>query len=284
MTAVSVRTFESVEPIRTIAEDYLLRAEAEHNLLFGLFDRLTQQQTRADDAALALLGDQVVGVALSAPLPGQLLVLSRMTERVAQALADALARLPLDVPAVKGPPAPATAFAIRWSALRKRRPIPGLLERILALRSLRSPPPAPGRALIAGSPHLELLGRWCEAFARDISARHPTSSERIQALVAAGAVELWQKPDGELCSMAATVRGSPNGAVISWVYTPPAQRNRGYAASCVAALCQRLLARGKDFCCLYADSDNPTSNGLYTRLGFEAVATTREFRFEPQTA
>jgi predicted GNAT family acetyltransferase len=36
---------------------------------------------------------------------------------------------------------------------------------------------------------------------------------------------------------------------------------------------------GRSWCLLFADVENPTSTGLYRRLGFEDVCLYREYRF-----
>ena len=71
--------------------------------------------------------------------------------------------------------------------------------------------------------------------------------------------------------MAAIVRESPNTTSISLVYTPPKQRGRGHAARVVAALSQAQLESGKIACNLHTDLDNPTSNGVYIRLGYDVI-------------
>ena len=54
------------------------------------------------------------------------------------------------------------------------------------------------------------------------------------------------------------------------MYTPPEQRGHGYAAAAVAAISRRLLDEGHRVC-LFADVANPTSCGLYERLGYRPV-------------
>jgi predicted GNAT family acetyltransferase len=39
----------------------------------------------------------------------------------------------------------------------------------------------------------------------------------------------------------------------------------------VAALSDLLLRRGFEFCVLYTDLSNPTSNAIYTRIGYRPV-------------
>jgi predicted GNAT family acetyltransferase len=66
---------------------------------------------------------------------------------------------------------------------------------------------------------------------------------------------------------------------LSGVYTPPEKRKHGYAAACVHALSKHL--RGSRYrCILYTDLGNPTSNSIYRRIGYRAVAEALRYRFE----
>jgi uncharacterized protein len=69
------------------------------------------------------------------------------------------------------------------------------------------------------------------------------------------------------------------GVSVSAVYTPPEQRRKGYATACVAALSRRLLASGYDYCALFTDLANPTSNDIYYQIGYRPVADFDEYRF-----
>lgn len=66
---------------------------------------------------------------------------------------------------------------------------------------------------------------------------------------------------------------------VQAVYTPPERRNRGYAGACVGDLSGRLRDDGHQ-CMLYTDLDNPTSNSVYRRIGYRAVAEGLRYRFE----
>ncbi|MGH9000773.1 MAG: GNAT family N-acetyltransferase [Acidimicrobiia bacterium] len=72
--------------------------------------------------------------------------------------------------------------------------------------------------------------------------------------------------------MAGVVRIGP-------VYSPPHVRGRGYASNCVARLSQLTLEGGASTCMLYTDEANPTSNGIYQRIGYRPVAEARQYRF-----
>ena len=71
--------------------------------------------------------------------------------------------------------------------------------------------------------------------------------------------------------MAASARPTRHAIAVNGVYTPAPWRRHGYATACVAALSEVLLARGFEFCVLYTDLANPTSNSIYTRIGYRPV-------------
>jgi len=84
----------------------------------------------------------------------------------------------------------------------------------------------------------------------------------------------WWEHDGEVVSMAGHAEpvATPAGTVtrVGPVYTPPPYRRRGYAAAVTGGLTEQLLARGSRVM-LFADRANPTSNGVYVRLGYEPL-------------
>ena len=88
--------------------------------------------------------------------------------------------------------------------------------------------------------------------------------------LAAGEPYLWV--DGLPRAMAATARPTHHTVSINAVYTPPAERGRGYATGCVALLSERMLAAGRRACVLFTDLANPTSNAVYARIGYQPVA------------
>ncbi|HJH03144.1 MAG TPA: GNAT family N-acetyltransferase [Victivallis vadensis] len=62
---------------------------------------------------------------------------------------------------------------------------------------------------------------------------------------------------------------------------PPPYRGRGYASSLVAELSRLLLERGNRFCCLFADTANPVSCGIYRRIGYVDRCIVEELQWLP---
>ncbi len=85
--------------------------------------------------------------------------------------------------------------------------------------------------------------------------------------------------NGVVC-MADRRRPTKHGHVIGLVYTPKIYRNKGYATACVAELCRHILNSGKSFCSLFTDLSNPTSNGIYKKIGFKPLCDFHDYSFE----
>ena len=49
---------------------------------------------------------------------------------------------------------------------------------------------------------------------------------------------------------------------------------------CVAELSRNILQSGKEFCTLYTDLANPTSNSIYMKIGYKPVCDSVEYTFE----
>jgi hypothetical protein len=88
---------------------------------------------------------------------------------------------------------------------------------------------------------------------------------------------LWEDP--QPVSLACIARYTPHGAIVGPVYTPPEARGHGYASACVAALSQSLLDRGREFCALFTNMANPTSNHIYQEIGYQPCEEFAEYRF-----
>ena len=66
---------------------------------------------------------------------------------------------------------------------------------------------------------------------------------------------------------------------IGPVYTPPASRRHGYGAAATAACTGTRWTRGARQVVLFTDQANPTSNGIYQRIGFRPLDDRLILRF-----
>ncbi|MER8233632.1 GNAT family N-acetyltransferase [Streptomyces sp. NPDC094049] len=202
-------------------------------------------------------------------------LLGAVTVAAARALASVLPYGPGEAPTeVRGETGPVEAFADAFAGATGRSWAPGLRLRLFRLGTLVPPDPAPvGRARVAGPEDVPLATGWAREFARDIGddpdARDLTGP--VTERVTEGRLLLWEAPGGHPVSMAAVSRTLEGQACVHLVYTPPAERGRGYAAGVTTAVTRTALATGTEQVLLFTDLANPTSNGLYRRLGYRPV-------------
>lgn len=152
--------------------------------------------------------------------------------------------------------------------------------RLHELGELVAPAPVPGRLAAATQHDVELAMEWFDAFMGDADeqAGRPRGAsahevpERAEMLrrIREGRLWFWVDETGERVHLTAANPPSYGVARIGPVYTPPAQRGRGWASNAVAEVCRRIQAEGGR-ACLFTDQANPTSNKIYAALGFRPV-------------
>lgn len=279
--------FTSAGPWLQRALPALLQDEARNGLLLGVVQRLRSDANSYGDEPplLALVeGGQRLCAAAAMTPPHRLLLWCEPTGSYAalDAFADDLRARGVALPGVVGPVPVASAFGQRWRARTGQALVPRMRMKVYQLRRVRYSGQAPGAPRPAAAGDLDLLIDWTVAFCHDARVTPVPDAERarrdVGAKIAAGDLLLWED-GGSPVSMAARTRATPTGICVSYVYTPAAQRRRGYATACVAALSQRELARGRRFVTLFADLANATSNAIYRRIGFEPLGDFGEFDF-----
>ena len=145
--------------------------------------------------------------------------------------------------------------------------------------------PAPGSWRLAEPRDRELVARWLTAFGEEATPGQPTPAEPIALADRWIAREyrtlyLWEVGRQVVCMVGAGAE-TPNGVRVGPVYTPPAQRGRGYATTLTAAVTQDQLDRGRRFVTLFTDLANPTSNRIYQAIGYRPVRDVHVVAFEP---
>ena len=150
----------------------------------------------------------------------------------------------------------------------------------MRIYEIRRPPTSvyqpPGVIRPIAESDLDLVTSWLAAFVSELGAAEPRQPAQI-ARTRLAAEDLYVWSDGGPVSMAGFGGKTPNGVRVNLVYTPEANRRRGYASACVAALTQILMDRGNRYCALYADLANATSNAIYQRIGYEHLCDAAEY-------
>ncbi|MGW5864582.1 GNAT family N-acetyltransferase [Streptomyces sp. NPDC055239] len=214
--------------------------------------------------------------------PPHRLSLSPLADRTA---ADDLAALLSDagekLPGVGGERETAEEFARAWERRTGATAEVALRDRLYRLGTLTPPEPAPeGAARVAAEADRELLIRWHREFGEALGESRVTASEAwADSRIADGGITLWETPDGTPAAMAGRTRRIAGQVRVAPVYTPAALRGRGYAGAATVEVSRAALADGADEVLLFADLANPTSTGLYLRIGYSPVRDFTQYRF-----
>ncbi len=226
------------------------------------------------DAPQGLLGAAMHTPPYPPYLPG-------MPSAGAAALAEALHQAGTSLTGVNGDASATAAFTERWTTLAGGRGRLVVAEGVHVLGELTPPQAVAGSAQVADADRLDLVMRWYQAFADDIGMHRPALPEAlIRRRVTDGLIALWTDPAGEPVSLAGWSLPTHGVSRIGPVYTPAPHRRRGYAAAVTAAAAHRALTAGAEQVMLYTDLANPTSNGVYARLGFRRVGDASEWLFD----
>jgi predicted GNAT family acetyltransferase len=203
------------------------------------------------------------------------LVLSPMPHEALVPAVDAVLERDPDIPGASGSRDLAQSFLTRFIQVSGRA-LRFEVERavlVYVLGSLVVPAPTSGYWREGDQDDFELLLAWWNGFADDTDVERHGLEESVRTALSDGRIYLWIDGDRPVCTVShSLVVATPNGSVarIGPVYTPPGERRRGYAGQLTAAVSSRLLERGHGLM-LFTDAANKTSNGVYTRLGYQKV-------------
>ncbi|MGW0095502.1 GNAT family N-acetyltransferase [Streptomyces sp. NPDC003328] len=214
--------------------------------------------------------------------PPHRLNLTPLTPEEADALAAHWAGLDRPLPGVSADHDTATAFAEAWQRHTGATPTLHERQRLYRLGTLTPPQPLPeGRGRVAGEQDREQLMLWHDEFAVAIGGLTSTDAGSwADARIASGRITFWETPDGTPVSMAGVSPMVASQIRVAPVYTPAHLRGRGYAGAATTEVSRAALAAGAAHVLLFADLANPTSNGLYQRLGYSAVTDFAMYDFE----
>lgn len=265
----SVRQYDNAKEFQARAMPFWSQNECENCTAIGIVGRLVEGKSPVKGGAptVPLLlaiedDDQVVATALQTP--PHALVVSRISDRHAGTLVARLRALNWSGDLTGVLPDLVRVSAALGPYSQKR----GL--RVFRITRVIEPPRASGRMRAANDGDLQLVQQWAAAFSAEIGEPDPNSAQTARSFIGERRLFIWDDPMP--VSMAAWAGPTPNGVRINFVYTPHEFRGRGYASNLVAQLTQDRLDSGRKFCFLFTDRDNPTSNSIYQKLGYEPVA------------
>ncbi|WP_069169292.1 GNAT family N-acetyltransferase [Streptomyces griseus] len=180
------------------------------------------------------------------------------------------------LPGVDADRATAQALAARWPRHRVDEEL-----RLYRLGASVPPSPAPGgRPRTATTADRTLLVQWLLAFGEETGRPGDRAGRIVDDRIAYGGLTLWE--DGGVPVSMAGVSPRIAGTVrVSTVYTPPEHRGHGYAAAVTAEVSRAARGAGVREVLLFTDLADPTSNGVYRRIGCAPVSDRLLITAEP---
>lgn len=264
--------------------------EVENALMIGLLNRLKHN--------LHLFGDEdprffTHGDCFAMQTPPYNLILGHPFP-LEQAInfAQHLYEQELSFPGILGEKEAVMALANAWSKLTNTTAKVDMNERVYRLDTVNSDtlnPPKEGLSFeLATRSDLEIILQWLYQFSVEALPENQRPDDHEQFLgkqrdTILEAIEQGQfylvKQDSEMITMARTPSQTIHGRLVNYVYTPPKYRRQGLATYCVAKLSQKILDDGYQFCILFTDLDNPTSNKIYQNIGYAPVVDFNQVKF-----
>lgn len=252
---------------------YLVQYEAENNLILGVLQYLTEN----DEFPLLMatvIKDNDIGLVLLQTHPNQIILSKAVpfTSKEIHVIGEKLNNTIQDIPGFIGEKKLTTELAMYISNVRGIQANVQMDQKIYILEKVEKKTNTNGKIRSVIESDLHIIKEWVYQFCNETN--QPISLEeadkKAARMINIGSLVAWEV-NGELVSMASSTRPTPNNITISYVYTPISERKRGYASDCVSAFTQILLDRGYKTTSLYTDLSNPTSNKIYTQIGYHAI-------------
>jgi uncharacterized protein len=277
-----------------IPEDFLAKInpilgshESANNLILGLAYQLVDRPEIYKQAPyLATIEKEgsLVLAALMTP-PHHLLLWSETIQPggVFPLLKRSLETAHWQISGVNGHSEISSAFAMEWAHDHELTYNLLMSLRVHELQKVVYFPPVNGKLRLPAHKDLDLMTRWLYAFeleALEGEGNHNIDAAQQTIISKVNNQEVYIWDDGHPVSMAFKTRALRKSICISGVYTPPELRRRGYASACVAHLSRLLLDSGYQYCCLFTDLSNPTSNSIYQRIGYVPVCDYSDYQFD----
>jgi len=181
------------------------------------------------------------------------------------------------LPGVAGPTPSPEDFADEWAKLGGPLAVLESREGTYIASQVKTPRGVLGGLRIAEPGDGDLLRGWAAQFLAETEVT-TSDEDLIGPRIEAGRMFVWEV-DGHAVAMAAITEAHGGVSRVHLVFTPPLNRQHGFASACVAAITTGELAHPDRLCMLYTDLENPTSNKIYQEVGYRRVGDTVQSRF-----
>lgn len=283
---MNVTVYADVDQYLRLVMPLLQADEARNNLMLGVCLSIQDYTNReGSQPYLASVEDGGRATVLASVMtpPFNLLLFSPLAAppiAAHEALIENLLANNRQFPGVHGEFDLVRRFAERYAASSGRQVHCAMNHRAFKLTEVTHTAAAPGEMRQATTADLPQAVELLTGFTVEALPEDPRDhiEDRACMLIERGWLYLWLV-DGRAIAIAYGNRPTTNGITISGVYTLPEMRGRGCASALVAGISQHFLDSGRQFCTLFTDLANPTSNHIYQQIGYRPVADFSIYRF-----
>lgn len=261
-------------------EDLLLKKEACNNLILGLLGNFQEDQTTSNLAYVESDGKVIYAFMQTPPNNWILADVENVEQLVFEEIANFIYDNGLEVPGVIGPEEYVKSFINTYEDLIELTANLHMNQLIYQLDEVKVDLDNNGQLILANKAEYSLIKSWLMRFGIEANevVNEQKASQMAHVFLENQSVYLW-KVNAQAVSMVNKSRQTKHGATVNAVFTPDKFKRNGYATNAVAALSQKLLDDGFQFCNLYTDRANPTSNSIYQKIGYKEVGTSVVYRF-----
>jgi len=281
---MEVKIYSNASDFLVETGDLLRSDEARYGLIYGIARLVdTNPHHYGDEDPLFYMVNDGNGISALAwrtpPYPVGLAWNAGDPEKVVLPLIEAVHNRWAEIPGVAGHREITDPFADRWCRNFGTSIKSIMAQRIYRLDSVDNITSIPGHMRLATLADKDLASAWTRSFMVDVGS--PTNrnvpEQDVTPLIEKGLIYLWEYWEKPVSMVVKDRPTTEHGMSITLVYTPPELRRNGYASACVAGACRDILKSGYDFCTLYTDLSNPTSNSIYMKIGFKPVCDSVDY-------
>ena len=204
---------------------------------------------------------------------------NEIIERSASLLVDYTNKEEINIPGLTGSKELVLALGQYFNRVNHWKYSVEYKELVYKLTEVQVTPSVKGQLKIASIDQLGNLSKWMELFYQEALNQNKgwQSVEITKDKILKEEIFTWQTQSA--VTMSCIARPTPNGITINYVYTPLEHRGNGFATKLVAELTKLMLQKGYEFCTLFTDMDNPTSNRIYSKIGYKVIGEFRTIKF-----
>lgn len=280
---MKLTTYRDATPFLQDTEAILQQEEVMNGLMLGISLRLQQRPDQIKQQpymATVMDGETVRAIALMTPPYPVILYAPDRQERAALiAIAQDLKSPDWCVSGVNAPAPLARSFVEIWQQQTDQSATLVRQSRIYELRQVIMPDSVPGHLRLATQDDFDLIQRWIGAFQVEALPGEVFTDSTTLATQGLADQRFYLWVNQEAVTLVGWTRPTQRGISVGPVYTPPSFRRQGYASAATAHLSQKLLDQGYEYCTLFTDLANPTSNSIYQKIGYQPVCDFNQFSF-----